>query len=109
MRKLLHKPWRQQAHVSGKANKINFVVLQSGDYFAVMLLARLALGRDDKRFQPTLAGRRNARCIWLVGDDNGDPRIGNAAGVDVIGDGDEIRTASGKEDAQGFHARLSFR
>src|SRR5271157_5094498 len=50
--KLLHEPRRQQAHVSRKADKINFVLAQRGNDLAIMLFARLALRRDHQRGQP---------------------------------------------------------
>lgn len=36
-RKLLHKPWRKQTHVPGKANQIDIMLLEHTDNFAVML------------------------------------------------------------------------
>ena len=50
-RKLLHEPGREQAHVSGQADQIDFVLLQRGDDFAIVLFARLALGRNDQRLR----------------------------------------------------------
>ena len=53
-RKLLHKPWRKQPHISGKANQIDIVLLQRRDNFAVMLFPRLALRWNHQRIQSAL-------------------------------------------------------
>src|ERR1700676_1983745 len=45
-RKLLDKPRREQAHISRKADEIDFVLLEGGNDFAVVLFACLAFGRD---------------------------------------------------------------
>ena len=103
MRKLLHEPGRQQPHVSGEANQIYVVLLQRGDDFTIMFLARLALRWNDQRIQATLAGSYDSRRIRPIGDDYRNQRIRNAARIDAVSDSDEVRPAPGKEYAEGMH------
>ena len=105
LRKLLHEPRRKQPHISGKADQVHPMLLQRGDDFAIVLLAWLALGRNHQRIQPALAGGRDSRRVGLVGDHNRDPRIRNAARINAVCDRDEIRPASGKKNAKGFHGK----
>ena len=66
-RKLLHEPRRQQPHVSGQADQVYVFLFQSGDDFAVMLLARLALRRNHDCFQSALDGQSRSparRICW---------------------------------------------
>ena len=73
------------------------------NYLAIMLLARLALRRNHHSVQPAMAGGGNARRIGLVGDDDSDPRIGNAPAINAVSDGNEIRSAAGEKNPQGMH------
>ena len=102
-RKLLHEPGREQAHVSGEADEVDVLMFESGDDFAIMLLARLAFRRNDECIQAALAGGRDSRGVWFVGDDDCDARVGDAARVNAVGDGDEVRAATGKEYAESTH------
>ena len=101
--KLLHEPGREQAHVSRQADQIDFVLLQRGDDFAIMLFARLALGWNDQGFESHALGDFEAAGLRLVGDDDGNAGVGNFARSDILGDGFEVRAASGEEDAEVFH------
>ena len=83
------------------------MLLQRSNDFAVVLLARLAFGRNHQRIQAALASGRDPRRVGLVRDDDGDPCIGNAARVNTVRNGDEVRTASGEEYAEGMHALIS--
>ncbi len=44
--KLLHEPWREQPHVSRKADQIHLVFAESGHDFAIVILADLTFGRN---------------------------------------------------------------
>ena len=46
---------REQAHVAGEADEVDFVGLQSGDDFKVVLLALAAVGFDGDGFEATIA------------------------------------------------------
>ncbi len=102
-RELLHKPRREQPHVSRKADEIHIVLLERRDDFAVVLFSWLALRWNHERIQPALPRRGDARCVRFVGDDNGNSRVRDAARIDAVGDGDKIRAASGEENAKGMH------
>jgi hypothetical protein len=56
-----------------------------------------------QRIQATPLGRRYAWCIGSVGDDHGDARIRDAASVDAVRNGDEVRAASREKYAEGMH------
>src|ERR1700756_3846371 len=103
MRKLLHEPRREQPHVSRETYQVDRVLLQRSDNFAVMLLARLAFGWNHQRIQSALARGRNSGGVGLIRDDDSDARIRNAACIDAVCNGDEIRSASGEKHAQRFH------
>src|ERR1700675_1226319 len=49
LRKLLHEPWREQAHVARQADEIDFIFSQRFYNCAVVLLAWLSLRRDYLR------------------------------------------------------------
>ena len=46
----------------------------------------------------------NAGSVSAIRDNDRDARVGDAACVDVVGDGDEVGTASGEEDTEDLHA-----
>src|SRR6185437_4099292 len=54
--KLLHKPGREQSHVSGEADEIDFVLLQRGHNIAIMVLSLLAFRRNDQRLKSEAFG-----------------------------------------------------
>ena len=101
--KLLHEPGGEQAHVSGQADEVDFMIPERADDFAIVLFAGLAFRRNDKGSQAALAGGGDAGSVGLVGDDNCDAGVGDAARDYAVGDGDEVGAASGEEDAEGFH------
>jgi hypothetical protein len=84
------------------------VFFQRRDDFPVVLFARSAFRWNDYRIQSALAGGLDPRRVRLIRDDDGDPRVGNAPGVDAIGDGNEIRAASGEKNAEGMHFSLQI-
>ena len=68
-----------------------------------------ALGRDHQRLQSALAGGFDAGSVGLIRDDDSDVGVGNVAGVDVVGDGDKVGAASGKQDGEGAFAISDWR
>src|SRR5208282_4841712 len=107
LRKLLHKPGREQTHVSREANQIDFVPLEGGDDFAIVRFALCAPRGDHQRLQSALAGDGDSKCVGLVGDYYRYACVWNAPGVDAVGDGGKVRAPSGKKYADGFHGRLN--
>src|ERR1700690_823807 len=97
---LLHEPWREQAHVSGKTDQINLVLLQRSHDFAIMLGPVSALRRNCQRGKAKTTSGFNPARIRPVRNDHGDPSAGNPPSGDVPGDGLEVRAASGEEDAE---------
>jgi hypothetical protein len=71
-----------------------------------MLIARSALARDDQRFQSALPCSLDTGSVCFIRDDDRDARVRNASLVDGIGDGEEIGTASGKENTDLMHFRI---
>ncbi len=71
LRKLLHEPGREQAHVSREANQIHIVLLEHGDDFAFVLFSRPALRRNHQSSQAALPCGSDARSIRIIGDDDG--------------------------------------
>src|SRR5258708_36475226 len=71
----------------------------------VVFFPRLALRWNHQRVQPALPCGGDARCVRLIGDDNSNARVRDAACVDAVSDGDEVRAASGKQNAERFHGR----
>ena len=102
-RKLLHEPGREQAHVTGEADEIDFVVQERGHNFAVVFLARLAFRWNDECVEAALAGGFKTGSIGTVRDHDRDARIGNPASRNAVGDGHKIGAASGEENAEVFH------
>src|SRR5260370_5655112 len=86
---------RQQAHVSGEADEIDFVFVKNGGDLAVVDFALEAFRRDHaignaERFSTLDAGR-----AFAIADDDSDLRIRNAACRDAFRAGFEGRTKGG--------------
>src|SRR6266481_1613447 len=94
-RKLLHEPGREQAHVAGEADKIDFAVQQCSCNFAIVLLAWPAFRRNDKRVKSSFAGGVKTRSIGAVRNHDGDAGVGYPARRNIVGDGYKIGAASG--------------
>jgi hypothetical protein len=102
-RELLYEPGREKPHVSGEADEVDFIVFERADDFAIMLFARPLSRGNDERIEAALASRGDARGISLIGDNDCDARVRDAAGIDAVSDGDEIGAASGEKDGERFH------
>src|ERR1700681_4864188 len=94
-RKLLHKPGRKQAHVTGEADEIDFVVLECSYNFAVVLLARLSFRWNDQSVESSLAGGFKTGSIGTVRNHDRYAGIGYPARRNAVGDGHKIGAASG--------------
>src|SRR5712692_4379520 len=93
-RKLAHEPGREQAHVSGKADQINFMLLQRGDYFAVVLFAGLSFGRNNESFESQPQRGFKPSRIGAIGNYDPDAGVLNLSRGDVLCDDLEVRPAS---------------
>ena len=56
VRKLFYEPGRKQPHVSRKADEIDFVLLQRGYHFAVVIFTLLAFRWNDQCLKSTRTG-----------------------------------------------------
>jgi hypothetical protein len=75
-----------------------------GSYdFAIVLVAVLAFRRNYQRTESETASSLNPASVSFVGNNDGDAGIRNTPGRDIPGDGLEVRTASGEQDAEIFH------
>jgi len=79
------------------------VLLKRRDNFAVMLCARPAFRWNCDPIQCALSRCGDPRCVGFVGYDNGNARVRNSARVNAVGDGHEVRAASGEKNAQVMH------
>jgi len=94
-----YKIWRQQAHVAGQADEVDFVLIEDRDDLAVIRFAlqtfrRNRSRRDAARFCAIEAGR-----AFAIADDYRDFRVGNSAGCDALGERFEVRTAAAQQHA----------
>src|SRR5580692_11427044 len=87
---LLNEPGRQQPYVSGKANQINLMLLQSSHDFAIMLGPVFVLGWNYQRGEPKVTGRFNSARISAIRNDDPDTGVGNPTGGDVLRDSFEV-------------------
>ena len=99
----MHEPRRQQPHISRKTDQINLVLPERSYDFTIMLGPVSILRRNYQRGQPEPAGSLNTTRILSIGNNDGDACIGNAPSRDILGDGLEVRTASGEQDAEILH------
>jgi hypothetical protein len=76
---------------------------ERGNDFAVVLVSRLTLGWNHPSIQAVFARGRQAWCLRVVRDDNGDTRVRDAAGGNAGGNGGKIRAAPGEKNAEGMH------
>ena len=82
--------------------------LQRGDDGGIVLGAFAAVGVDGERGETAFARSGEAGRVGFVRDDDGDFGIRDAAGGDAVRDGEEVRAATGEQDAETMrraHAR----
>jgi hypothetical protein len=82
------------------------VLLQSCDYFAVVIFPLFAFGGNHQRLKPQVPGNFESHGVGPIGDDNRYPRVRNLPSSDIPGDGFKIRTAARQEDAEIVHAGI---
>src|ERR1700680_4023623 len=100
---LLHEQRREKPHVSRKADQVNLALLQRGHDFTIMLGPVLAFRRNDQRGEAETTSGLNAPGFGSIGNNDGDTSFGNTTCGNILGDGFEVRTASGEEDAEILH------
>src|SRR5260370_40884551 len=93
MRKLGNKKRREQAHVPGEADEIDFVLVEDGSDLAVVDFAFEALRRNDASLDAAGFRALNAGCAFAIADDHGDFRVGNPSRRNAFREGLEIRAA----------------
>jgi len=76
-------------------------LLELGDPHAVVDFAIQALGRNQDRIQPALAGGFEAARVQAVRDHGRDLGV-DTAGLDAGGDGLEMRAAPREQDPESF-------
>src|SRR5205085_5189577 len=108
VRKLLYKPWREQAHVSSKADEIDFIFFESRNDLPVMNLSIFALRGDDCSVKVTFSSDINSPCIGSIRNNQSYARVRNTACVNAVRNGNEVGTTPGKQDAEIFHSKLLF-
>src|SRR5258708_9295514 len=82
------------------------MLLQRGDDLAIVLFGQCAFRWNDERLKASVAGNCDAGRFSVVGDDNRDPGAWDTARIDGVGDGYEVRAASGEKNAERFHDSL---
>jgi hypothetical protein len=90
---------REQAHVSGEADEIDFGFVERGDDLAVEGFALEAFGGDDAGGQAAFFGAFDAGGAFAIAEDNGDFGVGDAGGVDAVGKRDKVGATTAQEDA----------
>jgi hypothetical protein len=85
---------REEAHVAGQTDQIDFVFVEGGYDLAVEGFAFEALGRENLRGQAAGFGAFNAGGAFAIAEDDSDFGLGNAARGDTIGEGFEVRAAT---------------
>jgi hypothetical protein len=103
---------REQAHVAGEADEVDFVLVKAGDEICIVVGAGPPFGTVEDGGEAELSGRGKAGCVLNVGDNYGDFYVEQFARADVAGNGEEVGAAAGKEDAEAerrfstFHCSL---
>ena len=110
LRKLAHEMRAEQAHEAGQAHQVDVVLAQFRDQQAIVDFAIEALGRNGDGVQAALAGDLQAARFRAIGNHHRDLGVDRPGG-DVVGDGFEIRSAAGEQNARAassiLHARAA--
>jgi len=85
---------REQAHVSGEADEIDFMLVKNGGDLAVVDFAFETFRWDCARLDATRFGALDAWRAFTIADDDGDFRVGNAARRDAVRESFEVRAAA---------------
>jgi hypothetical protein len=73
--------------------------IQSRDDLPIVFFPRPASRRNHNGLESALARSCNSRRIGFVGDDYSNPRVRNVPCVNAVCNRDEVRPASGEENA----------
>src|SRR5438477_11930274 len=87
---LLHEPGREQAHVPGEADQVNFVFFERGNNFAIVLFTFFALRRNHQRCETKPAGNFEPCGIRSVRDHHRDMSSWNFSRCSVLRDSLEV-------------------
>jgi hypothetical protein len=91
---------REQAHVAGKADKVDVVIFETVDDFGVVVGAKTALGDKELVRDSEFGCGFEATGVGYVGDDDGDLHAGKGSHADGLGDGQEVGAAAGEQNTQ---------
>ena len=92
--KLGDKKRREQAHVAGQADEVNFVLVKNGGDLAVVGFALEAFRGDHAGLDSTRFGALETGRAFAIADDNGDFRDGDAARGNAFRERLEVRAAA---------------
>src|SRR5947209_5085106 len=85
---------REKAHVTCKADQINFVFPQGSDYLSLMLLARAPLSFNRKCNKPSLRRTQKSGSVRVVAYDNCDFCAGDTTLSNRIRQRQHVRAAT---------------
>src|SRR6059058_1427928 len=99
IRKLGHEIGREQAHVAGKANQVDFVLVENGPNLTVVDFALQPFRGNHARGDATRFGAIDSRSTSAIADDNGDFRVRDAARSHGFRQSFKVRAAAAQEHA----------
>jgi hypothetical protein len=98
--------WRDDAHVTGEADEVDFVLMEAGEHLGVVVGTLATSGGNAERGEVHLARRGETGSVFAVGEDDGDFGTKEALLLDGFGNGEEVGTSAGEEDAETAHERV---
>src|SRR5580698_10041284 len=94
-----HKIRRQQAHVAGETDEVDFVLVENLDDLAVIRFPFQSFRRNHARGNTACLCAIDTGGAIAVADDHGDFRVRNSAGRNALRERFEIRTAAAQQHA----------
>ena len=85
---------REEAHVAGQADKIDFVFVENGHNLAIEGFALQTFRWEDASGQAAGFGAVDTGSSFAIADDHGDSCVGDTAGRDAISESFEVRAAT---------------
>src|ERR1700676_2174638 len=85
---------RQQTHVTGQTNEVDFVLLQRRHNLAIVFLTSTVPPLDYNCLQSSLHGALDTSGIWPVADHDSNRGVGRAAFANRIRQRDHVRAAT---------------
>jgi hypothetical protein len=95
--------WRDDAHIAGKTDEVDLVLVKAGDYLDVMFGAFASCGGNSEGRKIEFASRREAVSVFNIREHNRDLSAEQAAFTDRFGNGKKVRASAGEEDTQALH------